>query len=604
MNHHPDWLPELKHLLDCLQDGGFIEQDRRRLNELLRYGADERRYFVMYMDVHSGLYWEGTPETRTSAFRSFGDELRGGGGNDECKLMSDELSANVSDDAVHSSSSILYPLAPSAIAPVVLESSPVLYRSLFTLQSPVGSFLFSYSVAALLLGIGMLVGLAWRISSDRQVVRGPSGQVQVVEKPAPNVELVGRITGMADCRWTDSAMAAAEYDEVPLGQKYALASGFLEITYDTGARVIIQGPCTYEVESSRGGFLSFGKLTARVENRWPGVRGQGSEVKGERTANLALAQNETQPTTSLAPRSLSVSPIYSPLFSVRTPTAIVTDRGTEFGVEVDRTGTSRAHVFQGRVDLQPIDGGRGGAVAIQLAANETARVERTKNRTVAVIREPGQPAAFASRFLRTLKGPKPAPIKLFSTGMGLKEGDPDPHWQVVARSDDPHFKVQAAVVMATGRGQLPNNAAQSQWVSIGNRPPALPDGVTFTFRTTFEVGSLDLPPDAVVLRGWFMVNKNNTVAAMRVNGRGWRGNGAAKPTNVLLYRISVPKKHCVEGSNSLEIEVASGNPSGKVDAAQILLRVWGEQPPPDIVALITPQSRSALERKRLERWGL
>ena len=49
----------------------------------------------------------------------------------------------------------------------------------------------------------------------------------------------------------------------------------MEITYDTGAKVILQGPCTYEVESPRGGFLSLGKLTARVERSE--VRGQGSE---------------------------------------------------------------------------------------------------------------------------------------------------------------------------------------------------------------------------------------------------------------------------------------------------------------------------------------
>ena len=41
----------------------------------------------------------------------------------------------------------------------------------------------------------------------------------------------------------------------------------MEITYDTGAKVILQGPVTYVVESKDGGFLSLGKLTARVEKR-------------------------------------------------------------------------------------------------------------------------------------------------------------------------------------------------------------------------------------------------------------------------------------------------------------------------------------------------
>ena len=48
----------------------------------------------------------------------------------------------------------------------------------------------------------------------------------------------------------------------------------LEITYNTGPKVILQGPCMYDVESSRGGFLSLGKLTARVEKTR--VRGVGA----------------------------------------------------------------------------------------------------------------------------------------------------------------------------------------------------------------------------------------------------------------------------------------------------------------------------------------
>ena len=144
---------------------------------------------------------------------------------------------------------------------------------------------------------------------------------------------------------------------MPLGRRYDLVSGFLEITYGTGAKVILQGPCRYEVESSRGGFLSLGKLTARVEKkRWSGA-------KGERTANPALSQQETEPTTSLAPRPSPLipepsplSPLPSPLFSVRTPTAVVTDLGTEFGVEVDRSGATRSHVFQGKVELRLVVG--------------------------------------------------------------------------------------------------------------------------------------------------------------------------------------------------------------------------------------------------------
>ena len=49
----------------------------------------------------------------------------------------------------------------------------------------------------------------------------------------------------------------------------------MEITYDTGAKVILQGPVTYEVESN-GGYLAVGKLTGKLEKKvasgqWPVV---------------------------------------------------------------------------------------------------------------------------------------------------------------------------------------------------------------------------------------------------------------------------------------------------------------------------------------------
>ena len=108
----------------------------------------------------------------------------------------------------------------------------------------------------------------------------------------------------------------------------------MEITYDTGAKVILQGPVTYEVES-QGGFLSVGKLTARVEKK--------TEGGGRRAENISNPQ-------SLIP---------NPLFAIRTPTATVTDLGTEFGVTVSGDGLTQVHVLQGVVEAQIIgrDGG-------------------------------------------------------------------------------------------------------------------------------------------------------------------------------------------------------------------------------------------------------
>ena len=89
----------------------------------------------------------------------------------------------------------------------------------------------------------------------------------------------------------------------------SLASGLMEITYDTGAKVILQGPVTYSVETN-GGYLAVGKLTGKLEKKGQ-VRGQGSAERS--TIRISLSLNP---------------------FVIHTPTATVTDLGTEFGVEV------------------------------------------------------------------------------------------------------------------------------------------------------------------------------------------------------------------------------------------------------------------------------
>ena len=151
----------------------------------------------------------------------------------------------------------------------------------------------------------------------------------------------------------------------------------------------------------------------------PPLSDRGS--KGERTANLALAQREREPTTSLAPRpsphkseirnpkseiSDPQSLIPNPLFSVRTPTAIVTDLGTEFGVEVEKSGATRSHVFQGKVELRnrsasgsEVVASKGNDRVILLRASEAARVERGPDDTTVITREPGQPDRFIRRML-------------------------------------------------------------------------------------------------------------------------------------------------------------------------------------------------------------
>ncbi len=376
----------------------------------------------------------------------------------------------------------------------------------------------------------LLVLWAWKVSHDYQLANAPPAAVPPIRKNIePEPESVGRITGLAGCHWAAPEAAPIGSAAVPLGGKYVLNSGLVEITYETGARVILQGPCTYEVDSVRGGFLSLGKLTARVER---------SEVRGQRSDPAAEA-----PSLILHPSSL---------FSVRTPTAIVTDLGTEFGVEVDKSGATQSHVFRGKVELRPVAEGQGPAHVVQLRANESARVVAGAGRVLTVeVHKTGPSSSFARRM------PKWTAIELFNTGVGLKEGAPDPHWQLAARSDDPQFKPRPAVVSrADPELWLANDAAASQWISaVGDASP-LPDRVTYTFRTTFDLaGTL---PSTAALRGRFLADEH--VDAIRLNGRKIRVPVHSWNAPFVQWWEFTAAGGFVAGKNVLEIDVFNGDP--------------------------------------------
>jgi hypothetical protein len=219
----------------------------------------------------------------------------------------------------------------------------------------------AYLIATVVLSVGLLVAHLTSGSHSVQVTaKSPPGKTRTLA--GHRMQFVGRITGMADCRWekqgardggrgpeeglrskVQGSRLKSNQSVIPnpeslvcLGDKFALASGLMEVTYNTGAKVILQGPVTYEVEAKNGGLLSVGKLTCKVAAK---------SAKG---------------------------------FSVRTSTAIITDLGTEFGVEVNKDGNTVSHVFRGTVRVQTTGtDSRERDAAIILHENESVRVERS-----------------------------------------------------------------------------------------------------------------------------------------------------------------------------------------------------------------------------------
>ncbi len=362
--HDADLRDEVYLLADaCVQDA-LTDEMLQRLEELVRGNPTARQYYVDFLHDAYQLH-------RMAVLSSATDDAAADFG--------------VGDEAFSAHEGFISPVVP----PIEIRGG---WQGMGAYFSQVGPL--SYLLAVVITGAMLLVGWAYKISHYPGMVKSPP---TVQRDITPELVFVGRVTGMKDCRWADPETQTYTGASVPLGRNYALSAGLMEITYDGGAKVILEGPCRYQVESAAGGYLALGKLTAKVEKK---------EIGG---LAASAAGAKPQAANPKSPSSFILHP--SALFSVRTPTAIVADLGTEFGVEVSRDGNTVSRVFLGAVRVQavgdnlpsPTGSGAGGEGSVVLHANETARVE--KNITGVVELLPRDKAGVPPQFVRRLYQP-------------------------------------------------------------------------------------------------------------------------------------------------------------------------------------------------------
>ena len=192
---------------------------------------------------------------------------------------------------------------------------------------------------AIAVAVMAAVILAAAVTPVRQWLAG-SGDGKDELTPAEKPEYVAILNNRHNAVWLEGTRPPLRDPRLKVGRRLALASGLAEITYNTGARVVLEGPAEFVVGWAKGegegqhalggnpanddapfvlppphnsGYLAHGKLVARVE---------GEEAKG---------------------------------FVVATPTAQVEDLGTEFAVEVDRMGASSVLVYSGEIRVKHAD---------------------------------------------------------------------------------------------------------------------------------------------------------------------------------------------------------------------------------------------------------
>lgn len=181
---------------------------------------------------------------------------------------------------------------------------------------------FLILLAAVGLSFAAGASLAWR---------SWTGVADRRAEPAAAPVQVARLSQGAGCRWNGAARNPG--DRLAVGQPLDLVAGVAEITYDVGAKVVLQSPAIFTPESPLSGRLTAGKAAVEI--------------------------------TTAAARG----------FTIHTPDASFLDQGTEFGVEVAPSGTSRVHVFKGEVEVSMHASGAAPRPTQRLMAHYGARLD-------------------------------------------------------------------------------------------------------------------------------------------------------------------------------------------------------------------------------------
>jgi hypothetical protein len=164
--------------------------------------------------------------------------------------------------------------------------------------------------------------------------------IGVAQRPTPALAIadadgspaVAKITATRNCLWQLPTQGVGFGSELHAGQRLELAAGLVEITFEDGATVVLEGPATFDVRDQGRAQLREGRLAAMVPE----------EARG---------------------------------FEVGTSRLNVVDFGTEFGLMTESEGATEIHVFSGPVKAQLLDE-RGQQVrTLELDTAQAARIQ-------------------------------------------------------------------------------------------------------------------------------------------------------------------------------------------------------------------------------------
>jgi hypothetical protein len=270
---------------------------------------------------------------------------------------------------------------------------------------------------------------------------------------------VALLTASVGSVWEQAEKAPTIGEALSSGQTLRLAQGFAEFKYPSGAKIVIEAPATFVLNSRDRVTLLHGRLTALIPTPAHG-------------------------------------------FTVSTPAGKVVDLGTEFGVNVISESVVETQVFKGRVQVQTKDDTN--AALLVVTAGQGAHLSSS-----GASLEPT--AANSQQYVRDIHQVV-ATLPTHGTAQGLEEGDQDPYWELTSIPNDPYWRPRPAVASDRLGFYAPNDS-RAAWVSTeGNLVDV--DAGHYTFTTTFDLSGFN--PSSAHLR--LNLSADDNIAEIRLNG--------------------------------------------------------------------------------------
>lgn len=177
-------------------------------------------------------------------------------------------------------------------------------------QSP----LFGYITVAAA-SVALMVSAHWLLTGYLIGIQPPKPEPQYIQVEVPakvptkNLPYVATLSRATDCKWGGENPPQFSGQRL-LSKELYLERGVAEFRFDSGVRLVLEGPTKINIESVNSATIASGSVV---------LHGYES----------------------------------SPEFELITPQAKFYDIGTEYGAKVEEDGTTELHVFQGAVRIQP-----------------------------------------------------------------------------------------------------------------------------------------------------------------------------------------------------------------------------------------------------------